>query len=348
MSTTSNAPLDFSVLTDDQLIELIRAALEEAVRRGDVTRAAAQSVMLDEAERARIAGEAARAEAERIRRDEERRIAEEAAERVRQDLLARQRAEAKAKQDRLWTLKSYLGRMVTSTLGSKWALTVWERDGERRVYLDKLTYGKVSYFHTGNHRNKPGNLVLEGVDGKYREELRVICQEAARLFSSAKFDCDQAASMEVETEPAPAAYTEARQVRLEADEKARRIELESAYGGEPVAAVAKKRFASEYAGIPDSSDGILVVRSFDDPARAQVRVATILGTGSSRNPKYVCAPPIPKPLTEFTPPSAWPADVRAMIPADILAALDSRLASAKPLDKSELMSYGTLSTKVAQ
>jgi len=76
--------LDFSVLTDDQLLSLIRAALAEAVERGAAITAAAQSVYLDAAEKMEIARQAAEREAAILRAKERERIAREAAERVRQ------------------------------------------------------------------------------------------------------------------------------------------------------------------------------------------------------------------------------------------------------------------------
>jgi hypothetical protein len=76
-------PLDFSGLTDDQLVGLIRAALRECVARGDAVRAAAQAATVDEAERAQVAREAADREAAKIRARERERIAREAAEAVR-------------------------------------------------------------------------------------------------------------------------------------------------------------------------------------------------------------------------------------------------------------------------
>jgi hypothetical protein len=77
--------LDFTALTDDQLIELIRAALAEAGARGQATVAAAQETWIDEAEKVKIAREAADREAAKFRALERERIAREAAEKVKRD-----------------------------------------------------------------------------------------------------------------------------------------------------------------------------------------------------------------------------------------------------------------------
>lgn len=83
------ADLDFSSLSDDQLVELIRAALSEAARRGRASVAAAQEAWLDEAEKTRVAKEATEREAAKLRAAERERIAREAAERVRREHEAR-------------------------------------------------------------------------------------------------------------------------------------------------------------------------------------------------------------------------------------------------------------------
>lgn len=76
-------PLDFSHLTDDQLVGLLRAILRECVERGGGVRAAAESAGLDEAERMNIAREAAEREAAKLRAQERERVAREAAAAVR-------------------------------------------------------------------------------------------------------------------------------------------------------------------------------------------------------------------------------------------------------------------------
>jgi hypothetical protein len=73
--------LDLSALTDDQLIGLLRAILEEAIRRHPAMEAAVRAAVLEESEKATIAKEAADREAAKIRALERQRVAEEAAAR---------------------------------------------------------------------------------------------------------------------------------------------------------------------------------------------------------------------------------------------------------------------------
>lgn len=75
--------LDFSSLTDDQLVELARLCCVEAVRRNPAVSAAMSSMMLDEAERVRVAKAAMEGEAAAMRARERERIAREAAAAVR-------------------------------------------------------------------------------------------------------------------------------------------------------------------------------------------------------------------------------------------------------------------------
>jgi hypothetical protein len=81
--------LDFSGLSDDQLLNLIRAALREVSSRDPSLSAAARSAMLDEAERARIMADAGEREAAKLRALERERVAREAAAQVREANAAR-------------------------------------------------------------------------------------------------------------------------------------------------------------------------------------------------------------------------------------------------------------------
>lgn len=75
--------LDFSALSDDQLLLLIKAALREAVNRHPALGEAARAAMLDEQERLRILREAGEREAAALRARERAQLAHEAAEEVR-------------------------------------------------------------------------------------------------------------------------------------------------------------------------------------------------------------------------------------------------------------------------
>lgn len=82
--------LDFSALTDDQLLTLIKAALAEAVSRHPAVGEAARAAMLDEHERLRILRGAGERETAALRAKERERLAREAAEQVRRQNEAEQ------------------------------------------------------------------------------------------------------------------------------------------------------------------------------------------------------------------------------------------------------------------
>jgi hypothetical protein len=153
--------LDFSSLTDDQLVELIRSALQEAVRRGSAVEAAVRSAGLDEAEKARIAKEAAEREARKLHEEEARRIADEAAAKVRRDA---ERAKEQEAIDGRAKIREIAVR-AREIWGSGWpdfVVQVWDRKGDRRVFVQGDFDSKfTTYYHTGNERIAPGTLSEE-------------------------------------------------------------------------------------------------------------------------------------------------------------------------------------------
>ncbi|USR37575.1 hypothetical protein L1F06_012795 [Ectopseudomonas hydrolytica] len=75
--------LDFSDISDDQLVELARACCLESLRRSPAAAQAMRDMMLSEAEKARIAREASEAEIRAARARETERIARDAAAQAR-------------------------------------------------------------------------------------------------------------------------------------------------------------------------------------------------------------------------------------------------------------------------
>lgn len=94
--------LDFSTLTGDQMVGLLRSVLRECVQRGAAVQAAAQAAWIDESEAAQIATEAATREAAKLRAQARERIAREAAEGVRAEVAAKEtQAQAARNTERL-------------------------------------------------------------------------------------------------------------------------------------------------------------------------------------------------------------------------------------------------------
>ncbi|CAM5418684.1 hypothetical protein ATER59S_02358 [Aquamicrobium terrae] len=218
--TIDDDPLGLSALTDDQLVEMARHVAVELGRRSYDVMTAAQAAILSEAEKARIAAQAARAEAERLRKTEQERVAREAEDAVRQQAA---QADIARTQDQ-WASKKMLAMMVNETLGPGWSMTVWNRDGnDKRVYIEGSGRGitdrgrpadaKITYFATGNARDAPGSLEMLYVPaGVSKEVVAAICAEAARRFNRMSYiSCSQAAGAKVTARPYPKSYLDARE-----------------------------------------------------------------------------------------------------------------------------------------
>lgn len=187
--------LDFSVLTDDQLIDLIGGACQEAVARGSATEAAARDVMLSARERADIAAGAAAKEAERIRQDEARRVAEEAAARVRVKATQAAVTETEQKERAAWAKRKGIAQAIAAigwdVKGDQ--IVVWlSAAKEKRVFLQQAKFNGATYatlYVTGNHRHAPNTVELaRGMDGNAKAALPAILRAIARDWNTLKVD----------------------------------------------------------------------------------------------------------------------------------------------------------------
>jgi hypothetical protein len=175
--------LDFSSLTDDQLVDLIRAALQEAVARGGAVEAAVRAAGLDEAEKARIAKDAAEQAARQIREEEAARIAREAAERTRREAESRKTNDAAA---RLRAI-AVEARSLFGSDQDNFKVEVWDRAGDRRVYIGHgHSENWIEYYHTGNHRFGPQTLKItaKSCASDLAKHLEITKEEAAEKIKA--------------------------------------------------------------------------------------------------------------------------------------------------------------------
>ena len=188
--------IDFAPLTDDQLVALIRAAAQEAIRRGDAVKTAAQNATLSEAEKAKIARDAAHQEEERLRQQEAEQVAREAAGRV----SASQRQKENEEQYQAWGKKKTLAHMVIAVLGTGWELAIWERNGDRRVYFDCTSSRvKITYFDTGNRWHPPASVDGEAsIPRDAKPFVLKIAHKACSEWPDLRLNCDVAAAAQVE------------------------------------------------------------------------------------------------------------------------------------------------------
>jgi hypothetical protein len=191
--------LDFSGLTDDQLIALIRGALQEAATRTPECQMATQAAVFDEAEAARIKREAALEEAVRVREEAAQRIAKEAAAEERRRLEAetheakrQERQEQHRQQD---ILRSRCRLLVTASYGLR--VKVWMAgadEDEKQAGIFHLSPEGVELefeallFYTGNERRVPGTFGLKPQHGPQREEIRRFLTELCEQHDELKLD----------------------------------------------------------------------------------------------------------------------------------------------------------------
>lgn len=191
--------LDFSGLTDDQLIGLIRAACTEARTRGNATEAAARNVYLDEVERARISRAAELLAAERLRNEEAQRVAREAEDRVRRDADQKKIDDVAASEATLWARRKGIAQALDAAgydvKGDQ--LVVWlSASKEKRVFLQNKLFGGTTYatlFVTGNGRHAPDSIEFRGgMDASLKKALPPILRAVAREWNAIKVDLAQA------------------------------------------------------------------------------------------------------------------------------------------------------------
>lgn len=147
--------LDFTGLTDDQLLGLIRAALREVSSRDPSLSAAARDAMLDEAERARVATEATDREAAKLRAQERERVAREAAatvraqhaEQTRQDTAAQAQAAAEAART-----AAIRAEEASKSWLTRFAALVGKRPADISLLLINTNYGRRVLVNEGAER----------------------------------------------------------------------------------------------------------------------------------------------------------------------------------------------------
>lgn len=165
--------LDFSALTDDQIVELVRLALQEVVRRGPIAEAAARAACLDEQERATIAAQAAAAERDKLLAEERRRVADEAAAAVRREA----ERTAKAAPSKTAQLEQEVRDKAKGIFGGRVEIAVKTESGRRRVFLGSYP-AAATYFRDGDRFNEADSLKISSKD----ERIVKACESRGITF----------------------------------------------------------------------------------------------------------------------------------------------------------------------
>lgn len=194
--------LDFSALTDDQLLELLRAACQAAASRNPAVARAAEAIVLDEAERARIAAAASEHEAAALRAAERERIAKEAREKVRAEAealdaarrandaarqtaanVAKGREAAEAERHRAERNKEWLRRAATLVDAEPQKISLLYADTQygARVLInegfDRYSRDHLADYNTGKAATKTPQALV-----KRKPEIAALCAEFAATF----------------------------------------------------------------------------------------------------------------------------------------------------------------------
>ncbi len=180
--------MDFSTLSDEQLLELIESAMSEAVSRG-VGRIA-ETIYLDAQESARIQSEAAEAAKEKLRIAEVERLKREAESKV----AAEARAKTTESQTNTWAKKAALMQALKAHPlfedDKDFSVNIWERSpgGEVRIYIQGPKVGRrnsneweIVYYATGSRYNAPGSI--EGLaGGDHEAQMKALCELAIKRW----------------------------------------------------------------------------------------------------------------------------------------------------------------------
>jgi hypothetical protein len=189
--------LDFSGLTNDQLIELVRACCHEAMRRDPATGAAMRGMMLDEQEKMRIIRNAAESEAAAIRARERERLATETAERVRAENAAKTAAtrqrDAEAAGLRA-AEKAHSEERTAIQWLSRFAALVDRRPSDICIVIASTKYGRRVLVNPGRDRYSCDHLVDYNMSTreirtvraliKRKPDLAALCAQIAAMHPS--------------------------------------------------------------------------------------------------------------------------------------------------------------------
>lgn len=175
--------MDFSILSDDQLLDLLKATMAEAIKRGGDIASAAKGEVLSAQEKAAI--EFKVAEKIRIEREEKerKRVAKEAEARMREEELKNQAEKVETD----WEVKSAAVAAIRQWgYDGEFEINIWSRGADRRVYFQKDARRRVSWkwclYLGGNAYHPPGDFEGEGADCWFddkQDELKALLKEIA-------------------------------------------------------------------------------------------------------------------------------------------------------------------------
>jgi len=203
--------LDFTILTDEQLLQLLEGCMRETLNRGTEMTAAAREIMLSEKEKAEIAAQATQRAKERLMREEAERIAREAEQREWEKARAAEEAAQQEKVKNAWLKEKALGEELSALLGiDDLYVTVWDNK-DKRVYLqrDRFFGDEIGCLYvTGNSKNPPGDFPTKSLkkylpEGKdfeeFQSEVKAVLMKYSHGWRHGKFEIPKALKYEPAT-----------------------------------------------------------------------------------------------------------------------------------------------------
>lgn len=154
--------MDFTSISDDQLLQLLKLAMAEALNRGGAVRVAAEAEVVSIQEKAEIERKVAARLLLEKEQKERKRIQEEAE--------AKFRAEENKKQaqatETTWACKAAIAQAIKEWgYEGSFELNIWSRGVDRRVYFqcdERESKWKYCLYLTGNAYNPPMYFEREG------------------------------------------------------------------------------------------------------------------------------------------------------------------------------------------
>ena len=128
--------MDFTNLSNEQLLDLIKELMAESIKRNITT--AAREVLLTEKEKAEIKDAAERRAKEQAKQDQIRDIEREVYKQEQQRLAAKKAEDEKNRQIKNWKFEKGIAKELELLLGVNLKISIWERS----VGVDKKNLPK--------------------------------------------------------------------------------------------------------------------------------------------------------------------------------------------------------------
>jgi hypothetical protein len=179
--------MDFSKVTDDQLLQLLQSAMAEAISRGEAMAYAAQVDVLSQKEKAQIRIK----EMDRLQKEKNKAEVERIKKAVKAEFERSQSQAEAGKTKGLWQSKMAVIEAIREWgYNGDFEINVWVDGNDRRVYFQdqRRSMWKYCLYVTGNRYNPQGKFTQEGVQCFFNEGDRVERLKAFLQFFATQWE----------------------------------------------------------------------------------------------------------------------------------------------------------------